>query len=168
MAEIEITLPTVTYGNVKVRLNPQELGADVSDAAAIGAATAVYLNLFTQGWKQGAALDVTAEVHVGKPKEEYPTREQINKALSDMDVDTEAEAVAELKRLGATVVSEEDTLPGDTVPDDEPEDENDNIPMDRAAQAAPWEKTSPVAAKPKPWENGGSSKPAKVAEIDWS
>lgn len=60
MAEIEITLPTVQYGNVKVRATPEELGVDISSPAAVGTATAIYLNLFTQGFKVGASMDVTA------------------------------------------------------------------------------------------------------------
>lgn len=60
MAEIEITLPTVQYGNVKVRATPEELGVDIASPAAVGTATAIYLNLFTQGFKVGASMDVTA------------------------------------------------------------------------------------------------------------
>ncbi len=61
MAEIEITLPTVQYGNVKVRATPEELGVnDISDSYELGVAAAVYLNLFQQGFKHGATLDVTA------------------------------------------------------------------------------------------------------------
>lgn len=141
MAEIEILLPSVQFGNVKVRATPEEFGVDVADAAAIGAMAAVYLNAFKQGYQQGSAVDVTVDVHVSVPSVKVTENEA-------------QAAVQELQRqLGATVVSEEDTLPEPDVPDDEPE-ENDNIPWNRE-----------VAAKAKPWEN--DSKPAKIAEIDW-
>ncbi len=59
MAEIEITLPTVQYGNVKVRATPEELGLkSLAEAYDVGVASAVYLNVFTQGFKKGATLDV--------------------------------------------------------------------------------------------------------------
>src|SRR5438093_8673117 len=62
MAEIEFLLPTVQYGNVKVRATPEELGIDsVQDAGALGVAAAVYLNLFTQGFKVGTQIDVDYE-----------------------------------------------------------------------------------------------------------
>lgn len=61
MAEIEITLPTVQYGNVKLRATAEELGLDgVGDARELGIVTAVYLNTFTQGFKEGARIDVAA------------------------------------------------------------------------------------------------------------
>ena len=61
MAEIEITLPTVQYGNVKVRMTPEEMGiSSIADADVLGTAAAVYLNLFSQGFKVGAAMDVSA------------------------------------------------------------------------------------------------------------
>lgn len=61
MAEIEITLPTVQYGNVKVRATPEAFGlVTMADAYELGVATAVYLNLFQQGFKHGATMDVTA------------------------------------------------------------------------------------------------------------
>jgi hypothetical protein len=59
MAEIEIILPTVQYGNVKVKATPEELGlSSIGDSHALGVATAVYLNLFSQGFKVGASMDV--------------------------------------------------------------------------------------------------------------
>ncbi len=64
MAEIEITLPTVQFGNVKVRATPEELGlASLADAYDVGIASAVYLNVFTQGFKKGATLDVAEREH---------------------------------------------------------------------------------------------------------
>lgn len=61
MSEIEITLPTVQYGNVKVRATPEAFGlVTMADAYELGVATAVYLNLFQQGFKHGATMDVAA------------------------------------------------------------------------------------------------------------
>lgn len=63
MAEIEITLPTVQYGNVKIRGTAEEWGLDtIADAADVGVWAAVYLNLFQQGFKVGSQMDVSASV----------------------------------------------------------------------------------------------------------
>lgn len=73
MAEIEITLPTVQYGNVKLRATPEELGLDgPADTYALGVQAAVLLNLFSQGFKVGGALDVSAPqgASQGDPVEE--------------------------------------------------------------------------------------------------
>src|SRR5512139_2856609 len=107
VAEIEITLPTVQYGNVKVRLNPEEFGVDIASPAAVGTATAIYLNLFTQGFKVGASMDVTASPTEGlktpqgaSQEEAGPTaQELLDKGLdgvteipSDEEYDSAAEA----------------------------------------------------------------------------
>ena len=150
MAEIEFLLPTVQYGNVKVRATPEELGVGTAaDAAAIGTAYAVYLNAFQQGFKRGAAIDVdidpTPAVASPQAATQAPSR-TVPEVMSDEDVDTEAEAKAILEReLGATTAVEE-------------------YENEAAIQAAPWNST--VDASPKPWETG--SAPVKVAEIDWS
>lgn len=146
MSEIEFLLPTVQYGNVKVRTTPEELGLDsVADAAAIGTAYAVYLNAFQQGFKRGAAIDVDIDPTpaVGSPE---AAAQRVAEDLKPCTVDeANAMAVEVIKQeLPATVVSEEET--------------------DAAPAAAPWNST--VDAKPKPWETG--STPVKVAEIDWS
>lgn len=60
MAEIEITLPTVQYGNVKIRATPEEWGTLLDSPHSIGVMTATYVNLFTQGFKVGSAMDVSA------------------------------------------------------------------------------------------------------------
>ena len=101
MAEIEITLPTVQYGNVKVRATPEELGlANVSEAYEVGVAAAVYLNVFTQGFKKGATLDVAApeqsdgtDVHaeaqrlleegLGASEEEYDSAAEAREATQE-------------------------------------------------------------------------------------
>jgi hypothetical protein len=142
VAEIEITLPTVQYGNVKVRATPEELGlTNVASASDLGVAAAVYVNLFTQGFKVGAALDV--EIDKGSPEPEVGSPEaaaqRVDDDLKPRTVDEANAMVAEVikRELGATVIEETDV---------------------------PWE--GEVDASPKPWENGGN-KPTKVAEIDW-
>lgn len=71
MAEVEILFPTVQYGNVKLRVTPEELGLDgPADAYAFGVQSAVLLNLFTQGFKVGSQLDV--EHDDGGPKPPPP------------------------------------------------------------------------------------------------
>lgn len=162
MAEIEITLPTVQYGNVKVTATPEELGLSVAHPGQMGSAVAVYLNLFQQGFKEGAAMDV-----VYSP-EELPDQRLAAKQYqdtvkaaesvigSDAPGDVQAAAYALLdEELGATELHEH---PEDTDPDESAYPNEDITP--------PWEKDSTVEAKPKPWEGGGS-KPAKVAAIDW-
>lgn len=118
MAEIEITLPTIQYGKVKVRATPEELGVDVSSPASVGTAMAVYFNLFTQGFKVGASLDVTASPTEGlSASQEAP--------------EGKAQAILDEGLGGVTEV-----------------EENDNIPWNRevARQPKPWE-TRPAAPK---------------------
>jgi hypothetical protein len=146
VAEIEITLPTVQYGNVKVRATPEELGlTNVASASDLGVAAAVYVNLFTQGFKVGAALDVEIDAATGgavrQPEVGSPeaAAQRVDDDLKPRTVDEANAMVAEVikRELGATVIEETDV---------------------------PWE--GEVDASPKPWENGGN-KPTKVAEIDW-
>lgn len=156
MAEIEITLPTVQYGNVKARFSPEEFGLtptdQLVDPSALGMAAAVYLNLFIQGFKAGSEMDVEAP----QAASQQPPR-TISQVMSDEDVDTEAEAAAIIKKeLGAT------EIPVGAVYDHAPDD----VVNDLESDDAPWNKTSAADVKPKPWEAGASA-PAKVAEIDW-
>lgn len=143
MAEVEITLPTVQYGNVKIRATPTELGLeDLSDAAALGVATAVYLNTFTQGFKIGASIDVKVDVK------------------GEGDAAHEAAVQAVKDGLGASEVDEDGTIPlsdGMTIAAEAGR---------RDADKAPWNSTPAVDAPAKPWENG-SAAPAKPAAIDW-
>lgn len=142
MAEIEITLPTVQYGNVKVRATPEELGVDIASPAAVGTATAIYLNLFTQGFKVGASMDVTANPTEGlsapvAASEETPGQAAIR--LLDEGLG------------GVTEVSEIDSVIEETIA--------------KAAEIeakAPWEQK--VDAPRKPWET--ESKPVQsVSEL---
>lgn len=126
MAEIEITLPTVTYGNVKVKGTPEEFGiSSLADAAELGVATAVYLNAFSQGWKIGAGIDV-----------------QVSAEQVGVTPDAAHEAAVEaIKTLSATEVDEQDPEgPG-------------QAPWDSSAPAVdtvkkPWENGSAAPAKP--------------------
>lgn len=123
MAEIEITLPTVQYGNVKVRATPEELGVnDVADAYELGVAAAVYLNLFQQGFKHGATLDVTAPQGAGQ---------------------SEVDRVIEETVKAAQILA--DGLGGAT--------EIETTSVVEASGIAPWDDSDlKVDAKPKPWE----------------
>lgn len=139
MAKIETTLPTVAFGNVKVTFTPEELGVDVSDAAAIGVATAIYLNLFTQGFKVGASMDVTASPTEGL------------KAPVAAPEETPGQAAIRLLDEGLGGVTEIDSVIEETIA--------------KAAEIeakAPW--TEKVDAKPKPWETDVTASKAVVSE----
>lgn len=147
MAEIEFLLPTVQYGNVKVRATPEELGIDgVQDAGALGVAAAVYLNLFSQGFKLGAGMDVEYDGGGTRPPAPDP--------IERVEVDPE-----ELIKttLGATTISEEEATQDPMFDPDGPETSDD----------APWSQS--VDSKPKPWETGKAAptNAVKVAEINW-
>lgn len=135
MAEIEITLPTVQYGNVKVKATPEELGVnDVADAYELGVATAVYLNLFQQGFKHGATLDVTAP-----------------QGAAQSEVDRVIDETAKAAQILA------DGLGGATEVDDEAEDARTGSDY---TKAPPWDKPA-VDAPAKPWEASGGSPAAE-------
>lgn len=141
MSEIEITLPTVQYGNVKVRATPEELGMNLADAGAIGHGVAIYLNLFTQGFNTGFVADVewspqeAASAPVSAPQE-APGPE------ARTAVDTMAEALALLnKGLGGVTVIDGQDPEGPSEEPGESWTETDH---------APWDQK--VDAKPKPWE----------------
>lgn len=139
MSEIEITLPTVQYGNVKVRATPEELGMNLADAGAIGHGIAIYLNLFTQGFNTGFVADVewspqeAASAPVSAPQE-APGPE------ARTAVDTMAEALALLnKGLGSTT----------EISDEEFEQKAAAAEAEMGGKA-PWDQK--VDAKPKPWD----------------
>lgn len=121
MAEIEFLLPTVQYGNVKVRATPEELGLPgVADAATLGTVAAVYLNAFQQGFKRGADIDVDID---------DPTT----------DLSEHTTAVDQIRNdLGATVVEENDTS---EVSDDGVNDAPWNK-TPTAAVSKPWEQSA--------------------------
>lgn len=128
MADIEITLPTVQYGNIKITASPEEWGLDsIADAPDVGVWAATYLNLFQQGFKHGAAMDVDA--HLGAPP----------KDPRDAVGDPTAAAVAAIQDgLGATVEDEYDSAT-----------EAKEAAQERTSDK-PWDK--PAEASPKPWE----------------
>lgn len=104
MSEIEITLPTVAYGNVKVRATPEELGlSSLADAHALGVASAVYLATFTLGFKEGARIDVTA------PQE--PSRGEVDQSPQEAENVHERAVQALREGLGATEVGAEEGKP---------------------------------------------------------
>lgn len=128
MAEIEITLPTVQYGNVKLRLSEQEAGISFADPDVLGDWAAVYINLFTQGFKKGSARDVGAPVSASQEAPEEKAKELLNEGLG-----------------GVTEVSEG---PLNMHPNDGPE-ESDDAPWKQKVDAKkkPWEagETAPKA-----------------------
>jgi hypothetical protein len=155
MAEIEFLLPTVQYGNVKVRATPEELGVEgVQDAGALGVAAAVYLNLFTQGFKLGTQIDVDytgpeSASEEAPPGDPHAAAERLADGRSPRTVDEANEMAKQVieNELGSTT-----ELPHDVQSD------------------APWTQDSPaVDVKPKPWETGKAAptNAVKVAEIDW-
>lgn len=120
MAEIEITLPTVQYGNIKITATPEEWGLEtIADAPDVGVWAATYLNLFQQGFKHGATLDVDAHLGGSKPVTEEQAIRHLDEGLG-----------------GVTAVA------GDQPEDDLgfPVGESDK-PWDKPAEAAkkPWE-----------------------------
>jgi len=80
LAEIEITLPTIQYGNIKITATPEEWGLDsIADAPDVGVWAATYLNLFQQGFKHGAKMDVDAHLGGSQPV----TEEEAKRYLAD-------------------------------------------------------------------------------------
>lgn len=139
MSEIEITLPTVQYGNVKVRATPEELGlSSIGDSHALGVATAVYLNLFSQGFKVGASMDVV------------PGLLEASQGVSE----AQAQRYLDEGLGGVTEVSEG---PLNQHPNDGPEESDD----------APWNQPQ-VDTPRKPWETGGTTPATKpVVDEGW-
>lgn len=93
MAEIEFTIPTVQYGNAKIRMTPQELyelsegGVSLYD---VGMKAMEFLSLVTQGFEAGKSVDFTPQEVTGQYQESSePTPEQ---------------AEENIKTLGATMV----------------------------------------------------------------
>lgn len=122
MAEIEITLPTVQYGNVKVRATPEEFGFKLDEPSAFGLALAVYQTSFTLGWQEGARMDVSAPAPASQPVTEDQAQRYLDEGLG-----------------GITEVENEES----------PTDQA-GAPWDRPAPAVtkPWENTSAPAEKP--------------------
>lgn len=145
MAEIEITLPTVQYGNVRVRVTPEEFGLQygIDNPYALGMGAATYLNLFTQGFKEGATMDVSAPV--GASKEAAPGDPQ---AAADRLADGRSpRTVDEANEMARQVIENE------LGPTTEVETEIETTSVIEASGIAPWDDSDlKVDAKPKPWE----------------
>ena len=146
MAEIEITLPTIQYGNIKIKATPEEWGLDtIADAPDVGVWAATYLNLFQQGFKHGSTLDVDARLGASQeaaPGNPQAAAERLADGRKPRTVDEANEMAAQLikQELGATEIK---------------------------AQTPPWDKEE-VASKPKPWETGAqAAKPAPKVTADW-
>jgi hypothetical protein len=139
MAEIEILLPTVQYGNVKVRATPEELGLHgIDNSYELGVAAAVYLNLFSQGFKTGAKVDVSAPVSAPESEVDRVIDETLKNAQKLVQ-----------DGLGATELGEVDQAVAD---------------LATTESTPPWNST--VDSKPKPWESGETAPKAVVSE-DW-
>lgn len=137
MAEITYRIPSkaVQYGYVEVTRNWSD--DEPTDPEMLAAAYINYVYAFQK--EEQAAIERLKDVPQ-KPSAAPQGAEQrtVQEVMSDEDVDSLAEAQAILdKELGGVIEVEE----------------NDNIPMDRAAQAAPWD--AKVEAKPKPWQSDG-------------
>lgn len=134
MAEIEITLPTVQFGNVKLRATPEELGLEsVADTYALGVQAAVLLNLFSQGFKVGGALDVSA------PQEATSAPVSGVQGLDEV----RAQALLDEGLGGVTEVEYQGTAEGQQAA----------VEAETTTQSAPWTET--VDAPKKPWEDEG-------------
>ena len=124
MAEIEITLPTIQYGNIKIKATPEEWGLDtIADAPDVGVWAAIYLNLFQQGFKHGSTLDVDARLSASREAVVEKAQELLDKGLGGV---TEVPA-------------------GDVVAHETPPWEKEAV----APKPKPWE-TGAQAAKPAP------------------
>lgn len=146
MAEIEITLPTVQYGNVRVRATPEELGVNIAEPGSVGMIAAMYLNLFTQGFKRGSEVNVTLD-----PETDVSAPQGASRGVA------EAQAQRYLDE-GLGGVTE--------LPSDEEEDARTGSDYTKAGDA-PWDKPA-VDAKPKPWETEGAAPTAKpVLDASW-
>lgn len=172
MAEIEITLPTVQYGNVKLRATPEELGLEgPADAYALGVQSAVLLNLFTQGFKVGSQLNVSPPVEASQE-----AADRLADGRPPRTVDEASEMARALieRELGTTTEVSDPHAPGGSHYYDPTEGYLDDGPGDvqaaasEARDAAPWNSPA-VDAKPKPWETGGTAptNAVKVAEVNW-
>lgn len=149
MAEIEITLPTVQYGNVKVRATPEELGLEsVDDATSLGIATAVYLNLFTQGFRSGAQMDVSAALSASQGVTEAQAQRYLDEGLGGVTEVEEYDSATEAKEAAQARYDAAYSAPND------------------GPEPAPWDNPQ-VDAKPKPWENKSAAPAKPVVDEGW-
>lgn len=165
MAEIEITLPTVQYGNVKVRVTPEEFGLQygIDNPYALGMGAATYLNLFTQGFKEGATMDVSAPVGASKEAasgDPQAAADRLADGRSPRTVDEANEMARQVieNELGPTteVDGQGPEGPGEgpsRAPSYQAATEIETTSVIEASGIAPWDDSDlKVDAKPKPWE----------------
>lgn len=93
MAKIEITLPTVQYGNAKVSGEFEEFGLDATSPHDVGVAVAVFLNLFTQGFQAGSKIDVGPLTFKDADDADAVAAHEIASQLGATEVDDSAEDV---------------------------------------------------------------------------
>lgn len=102
MAEIEFTIPTVQYGNAKIRMTPQELyelsegGVSLYD---VGMKAMEFLSLVTQGFEAGKSIDFTPQSVTGQ----YQESPEVTTAKVTQEMNEIAESVIK-DQLGATTV----------------------------------------------------------------
>lgn len=148
MAEIEITLPTVQYGNVKIRATPEEWGTLLDSPHSIGMMTATYVNLFTQGFKVGSQMDVSAPVGASQEASEESFQGAVETAQR------EAQRLLSKGLGGVTEVPEDGNHP-------DAEDYKNN------SDTPPWNQPQ-VDTPRKPWETGGTTPAIKpVVDEGW-
>ena len=147
MAEIEITLPTVQYGNVKAKFSPEEFGLDsAGDAAALGVAAAVYLATFALGFKRGASIDVDIDdsmAHDGSGPYKAVSAPQ---GASPEALKEKAQELLNEGLGGVTEVEEYDSAT-------EAKEAAQGSYASGLEPDAPWNKSA-VDSNPKPWETG--------------
>lgn len=163
MAEIEITLPTVQYGNVKVRATPEELGVNISEPGSVGMIAAMYLNLFTQGFKRGSEVNVTLdpETDVSAPQ---GASQGVTEAQAQRYLDEGLGGVTEVEENKYDRKHEVLSSGLDEYNDDGPGDVQ--AAANEARDAAPWDNPQ-VDAKPKPWENKSAAPAKPVVDEGW-
>ena len=107
MAEIEFTIPTVQYGNAKIRMTPQELyelsegGVSLYD---VGMKAMEFLSLVTQGFEAGKQIDFTPQNVTGQYQES-----------SEETTPDQAESLIK-SELGATTVEPWTKTPAPSTP----------------------------------------------------
>jgi hypothetical protein len=123
---------------VKIKATPEELGIEtIGDAAALGAAAAVYLNVFTQGFKLGSQVDVSATVRA-----------------------PQAPGVEEAARLLEEGLGGVTELPEGT--EDRSHEERPYV-----EDGKPWDQKVDAKPKPWEADETQAPKPAVVVSADW-
>ena len=152
MAEIEFTIPTVQYGNAKIRMTPEELydlsrkGISLHD---IGMKASEFLVMITEGFEAGKKIDWSASRDVTGQYQESsePAPEVI--AESAEKLNKIAEQVIK-DELGATTV---EPMPERTPAQEAEEAEQTIKTMLGATTVEPWTKTPAPSSTPKAWDN---------------